>query len=559
MGSAKSKKFNHPNYEPSKLYTKPDNFNQGGNYNLKQKFQASPSSNKFEIISNTKAGTSNLIGNQKIPEPINVNPDVLVEKWAGFPTDYYTLLNKIGEGFYGVVWKVKNKISGQVCAMKKIIKRSKTSIEEDLEIINEIEMMKKLDHPNMIKVFRFFATPDAYFIIMELCEGGELFYEIINHGPFSEDGAAFILYQILSAVFYCHSNNIIHRDLKPENILIEKKDKDGYLTVKVSDFGTAKLYEKGRSERKIVGSSYYIAPEVLKKNYDEKCDLWSCGVILYILLSGNPPFEGETDSEVLEKVRQSKFDLTSSPWPNISKEAKDLISNLLQVEPASRLSAGEALKHPWFKNLNTKSKIYKIVVDHSNVKIVEEFVQNLKNYPALNAFQQTALAYIVHNFPQLEEVENCYKFFGNVDLNGDGKITKSELLASLRDYVNEPVEKLEKDVEEIFKNIDYNHNGFIDLEEFVSAAIRKEKLLNDEILKFAFQFFDKDNSGEITFDEIKQTFTKEENMENPDMENQLKKFIDEIDLNKDGKISFDEFKIMMRNIFCSSNRKKNTS
>ena len=158
--------------------------------------------------------------------PIMINPDVLVEKSSKSPFDYYTIISKIKESFNDEVLKVKNIITGYDCVMKQIIKRHNTTITEEMEIINEIEMMKKLDHPNLIKIFQFFSTPESYFIIMENCEGGELYDEIIKNGPFNEDQAAFILYQMFSAIFYCHSNNIIHRDLKPENIVIEKKEEN---------------------------------------------------------------------------------------------------------------------------------------------------------------------------------------------------------------------------------------------------------------------------------------------------------------------------------------------
>jgi calcium-dependent protein kinase len=481
-----------------------------------------------------------------------INPDVLVEKSSKSPFDYYTIISKIKESFNDEVLKVKNIITGYDCVMKQIIKRHNTTITEEMEIINEIEMMKKLDHPNLIKIFQFFSTPESYFIIMENCEGGELYDEIIKNGPFNEDQAAFILYQMFSAIFYCHSNNIIHRDLKPENIVIEKKEENRYLRIKIADFGASKIYEKGRIERKIVGSSYYIAPEVLKKNYNEKCDLWSCGVILYILLSARPPFNGENDQEILENVIKGKYDLNSPPFDNITNEAKSLISSLLIIDPVQRISASQALEDPWFKKNSTKQKLNKIFINPQNEKLIEKFLTNLKSYKSSNVLQQASLAYIVHNFPQLEEIENCNKFFNYVDLNGDGKITKEELLHSLVEFTGYNKEDLEQEVKNIFNNIDYNQNGYVELEEFVSAAIDKKDILTDNFLKFAFRFFDKNNIGFITLNDIKSTFDSDENNKyNPDLEKQLNVIIDDVDLNKDGKISFEEFKLMMAKLLKS--------
>ena len=178
-----------------------------------------------------------------------------------------------------------------------------------------------------MKIFEFFIEPDGYYLITEYCGGGELFDAIKKNGCFTEPVAANIMYQIFNAINYCHqTNNIIHRDLKPENILIVNKDEStGFYNVKIIDFGTAKIYEKNKNLNKIIGSSYYIAPEVLLKNYNEKCDIWSCGVILYILLCGKVPFNGKNDSEILQKIKGGKYDLNRHPFESVSDEAKDLI------------------------------------------------------------------------------------------------------------------------------------------------------------------------------------------------------------------------------------------
>ena len=172
---------------------------------------------------------------------------------------------------------------------------------------------------------------------------------IVDKGPFNEAYSAYVMFQILSAINYCHNMKIIHRDLKPENILIVERDKNNYPRIKICDFGTSKMFEKGAVQRKLVGSSYYIAPEVLKKRYDEKCDIWSCGVILYILLSARPPFAGDSDKEIMENVSTGKYDLQSSPFNKVSKSGKDLIQKLLVMDPKKRISAQEALTHNWFK------------------------------------------------------------------------------------------------------------------------------------------------------------------------------------------------------------------
>jgi calcium-dependent protein kinase len=180
-------------------------------------------------------------------------------------------------------------------------------------------------------------------------EGGELFDEIQKKGVFSEAIAASVMSQLLSAIAYCHERKIVHRDLKPENILIDSA-KGANLSIKVIDFGTAQAFTAGTKLRATLGTPYYIAPEVLFKSYNEKCDVWSAGVILYILLSGSPPFDGTTDDDIMKAVKKTKFSFSAKVWDEISPEAKDLISKMIKYPPESRLSAQEAFNHPWIKS-----------------------------------------------------------------------------------------------------------------------------------------------------------------------------------------------------------------
>jgi len=304
-----------------------------------------------------------------------------------------------------------------------------------------------------------------------------------------------------------------------------------------------KFAKKEELKKKVIGSSYYIAPEVLAKNYNEKCDLWSCGVIMFILLSGRAPFSGETDEEIINKIKIGTYDLKRSPWNTISKEAISLIQGLLQKDPNQRLTAEEALNSPWFKNLKTKEKLNELKVMKNEAK----FIQNLKSYHPDKLLQVATLAYLVHNFNQLEEVQEACKLFNKFDLNGDGKISKDELSKGIKSVIQISNEKLEEDVNKIFKALDTDNSGFIDFEEFVRAAIDKEKLLNEQTLKFAFQFFDKDGNGDITRDSIKNVFFPNIN-KNDVRESRLQSIIKDVDTNGDGKISFQEFSSVMRNI-----------
>ena len=211
--------------------------------------------------------------------------------------------------------------------------------------------LKLLDHPNILKIYEVFEDSKKYFLVTELCMGGELFDEIISHGHLSEKESANIVLQMLKGIAYCHSQGIVHRDLKPENILIDK-EQDNIL--KLIDFGTASKYNKKKGLMKgLKGTSYYLAPEVITKEYDERCDVWSLGVIMYILLSGVPPFNGEDDYEIMEKVKVGKYSMQGDLWKSISQDGKYLLKRMLTLDYKRRPFAKELLQDNWFKNVPT--------------------------------------------------------------------------------------------------------------------------------------------------------------------------------------------------------------
>ena len=298
---------------------------------------------------------------------INLTNNLIVGQSKSDPSLDYKKKNFLGEGSFAAVYLVQNRITESIRAMKIITKTSNNSEEDEKEIINEINILKLMDHPNILKIFEFYSSKESYSIITEYCSGGELFQEITEKGPFNERYTAYVMYQIFSAINYCHNMNIIHRDLKPENILIVDRNKNNFPRIKVCDFGTSKMVEKGAVQKKLVGSSYYIAPEVIKKNYNEKCDVWSCGVIMYILLSGRPPFGGDDDNEIMSNVKKGKYDLETSPFNKVSKNALDLIRKLLIMDKDKRISAQEALNHPWFKEQKAK-ELYNQIKDENVIK-----------------------------------------------------------------------------------------------------------------------------------------------------------------------------------------------
>ena len=502
------------------------------------------SHNKVDIkkILNIPASVSNtFISTNKI---VAVNNDVIVSGNEVNPEKIYIKKKLLGNGAFGEVWLVHHKNLDRDFAMK-IIKKRKNKSNEEKEILNEIEILKKLDHPKILKIIDFYSKIKKYYIITEYCPEGELFNEIIKVGKFDEGQSAFIIIQILKAIAYCHRMNIIHRDIKPENIMITKREKNNCLQVKLIDFGTAKIFEKGHQENRYVGSSYYMAPEILKRKYDEKCDLWSIGVILYILLTGRPPFDGNDDDEILKNVEKGVYDKASYPYPSLSSYSKDLINKLLQYDATKRISAEEALEHQWFKTAEFKKKDK---VNQIAPELAKELIQNMTQYKSNNVLKCAVIAYLVHHLTNTEQCQEASKLFIKIDLNSDGKIEKHELIQGFEKYWGIPKDEVKEKVDIIFANIDTDFNGFIEYEEFVRAAVNSSIFMSQNLLKFAFNYFDRDSSGDITFEEIKKRFSQSSSYNSTKMDEELKNMFNKIDINNDGSISFFEFCKMMKNI-----------
>ena len=270
--------------------------------------------------------------------------------------DEYLLGETLGQGAFGTVRKAVHKITNQERAIKILKKRQ----QDERKLFLEVNILSKLAHPNIMEIYEFYEDKANFYIVSELCKGGELFDKITEKGYFKEAEACPIMLQLVSAICYSHSNNIVHRDLKPENIMLDIV-KESSPIIKLIDWGGARYFSKNKKMSTIKGTPYYIAPEVIKEVYAEKCDIWSLGVIFYVLLCGYPPFNGDTDIEIMQNVQKGKFQFPVEEWGVISKEAKDLITKMLTYEPSKRISAKEVLLHPWFSHYEEKIKQDKLV------------------------------------------------------------------------------------------------------------------------------------------------------------------------------------------------------
>ena len=507
--------------------------------------------NENNILKNNTNNTSNInINNensqtQREKKIINIHPNhqkesssisisniLFIKELKDIPEKKYIIEKTLGEGSYGTVYLAQNIYTKEYVAMKKIHKTNEDLL-SDTEIMDEIKILKTLDHPDIVKLNEFYNTKDNYYIINEYCPGGELFDIIDNE--YSETEISVIFRQIFSGLAYLHSNNIFHRDLKLENILIydtEIVDNLKLFDIKIIDFGTAKIFDKNQTSRAIVGSSYYIAPEVLNKNYSKKCDIWSAGVILYMFIVGHAPFDGDSDNLIMQKVKKGKFQKNEERWKNSSLEVRDLINKLLVYEPEKRLTAKEALKHPWFEKANSE-----IFYNNISREDIINCIKNLLSYNIKSKFEELVWAYIIHNLPRPKEAKNAIKLFKIANKNGDGKLLRSELKDTLLNFVSS---YFIKNFDEIFDLLDSDNSGYIDYEEFLRACIDRNKVITESVLKYAFNFFDKEDSGYIDINIIKSYFVKAKLSEEQFME-----IFNEIDTNGDGRIDFKEFKEMM--------------
>ena len=554
---------------------------------------------------------------------------VIVQK-RGNPFQDYEVLEKLGEGTFGKVFKVKNKNNNCIRAMKQIDKRFLNNI-DDSEVGKEIEILKKLNHPYIMKLYEYYVNDDNLFLISELCDEGDLQKKMKKIGKFPEFIVKIIMLQVFKALMYLNEKHVIHGDLKLENILVvcyENKDndcgctnknkEDGFINainndcdtflhegnamdeirnhingvnkqlndlnkkegiygfgtnfrfrgkknkdknnknnniinnninnklklslydekklnifnygVKLIDFGCSKIftrYKKNFSD--VVGTLVYCSPEVLANNYNVECDVWACGILMYILLSGSFPFKGKTEEEITSKILSGKFEFDKELFKDVSDEAKDLITQCLKYDVSSRISIREALNHKFFFNLS-----------HSN-KFTEDEIKRLKNimlYNINSKFYQLVFTYLSYNFSDNKLLNELNNIYNKIDKNCDWKITKSELYNA---YKIAGIPMTHEKIEKIINSMDFDRNGNVDYEEFIRMCIPKERLFTEENLENAFSLFDKDKNGFITPSGIIDIIQGDSNI-TEEVKNSIKEEILEV---SEEIIDLDEFKRLM--------------
>ncbi|KAI3804074.1 hypothetical protein L1987_32244 [Smallanthus sonchifolius] len=439
--------------------------------------------------------------------------------------DLYTLGQKLGQGQFGTTYLCTENSTGVNLACKSISKRKLISKEDVEDVRREIQIMHHLTgHKNIVTIKGAYEDPLYVHIVMELCNGGELFDRIIQRGQYSERKAAELTKTIVGVVEACHSLGVMHRDLKPENFLLVNKDDD--FSLKAIDFGLSIFFKPGQIFTDVVGSPYYVAPEVLLKHYGPEADVWTAGVILYILLSGVPPFWAETQQGIFDAVLKAHIDFESDPWPLISDSGKDLIQKMLCSHPAKRLTAHQVLCHPWICENG-------VAPDRALDPAV---LSRLKQFSAMNKLKKMALRVIAESLSE-EEIAGLREMFKAMDTDNSGAITFDELKAGLKRFGST---LKDTEIRDLMDAADVDNSGTIDYGEFVAATMHLNKLDREEHLVAAFRYFDKDGSGYITVDELQQACT-----DHNTTDFLVEDIIMEVDQDNDGRIDYGEFVAMM--------------
>jgi calcium-dependent protein kinase len=445
------------------------------------------------------------------------------EKIADINT-YYNFIQQLGQGSYGKVIRVQHKLTGNIYACKKMDKKQ---IKHKNRFKTEIDLLRATDHPNIIKLYDVIEDNTSLYLIMEECLGGEFFDRLAERAQklnmYTEKDAARIFKQILAAVNYLHAHGVCHRDLKPENILFSTIEEESPL--KLIDFGLSKVFNsEGSTMKGAVGTTFYMAPEVITGKYNEKCDVWACGVILYLMLCGKPPFYSKDENELKRNICEMKYTFNYPEFSKISDEAKDLIRSIL-VESDKRPSIAEILDTNWIKEN----------APHSTEEVLNIDWMRIKKYSQLNLMQKSVINFTAFKLTE-DETRQFVEVFNSLDENCDGVLTMEEIQKGL-ELCNFGDKFKNDDIIKMFNDMDVDKNGLINFTEFISAMMDYEKYVKKEHLLECFNNYDIDKSGKISFEE----FCDMIQPGSPEEKDELFALYKKFDTDGDGEIDFKEF------------------
>mmetsp|Transcript_10980 Transcript_10980/g.21858 ORF Transcript_10980/g.21858 Transcript_10980/m.21858 type:complete len:571 (-) Transcript_10980:69-1781(-) len=455
----------------------------------------------------------------------HLNQNIVHEEVRRKVTDVYDVTgSELGTGISGTVRVCTHKETKIQYALKTLQLHQIRNDDEALQQLkDEIAILKALDHPNIVRLEEVYETPDHMFLILELCTGGEMLDRLNSQKGFhySEKHAAEYVKIMVNAIRYIHEHNITHRDLKLENFLLQDRSEDSDL--KLIDFGLSRHFREKEKMTVPVGTPYYVAPEVLRGIYDEKCDLWSLGVITYMLLSGTPPFPGQGEGEILQRVKKGHYSLEISRFDGVSDHAKDFIRKLLMMDPKKRLTAAQAQDHPWMHDF-----------DHPTTPLSADIAESLREFHKFSAMKRLVCEVLAYTLIP-EQIHNLREEFAKIDKDNTGEFTVEQF----RDALAASNHVSSDEADQIFDDMDLEHDGKIHWHEFIAATLSKCEY-DERNLKLAFDRLDFDHQGYITYDNLLDIVGSDSTEED------VRAMFDEVDYKHEGKIYFPEFVQIMK-------------
>jgi calcium-dependent protein kinase len=401
----------------------------------------------------------------------------------------YKFKDVIGGGHFGTVrlGYLKEDKQKKLYAIKSISKKNVSK--EDLdEMIKETEILSNLDHPNIIKFHETYNDEYYFHLVMERAKGKDVFDKIIDEGHLTEKAVSKIIFEVLNALVYCHEHHIAHRDLKPENMLFEDEGCKG--EIKLIDFGLSAKFGEKEKMSIVLGTPYYVAPEVLKGSYDQKCDIWSVGAMMYIMLTGEPPFNGKSNQDIFKSVLTNEAEYPKSKFKEVSKCALDFMKNCLIKDPNKRFTAANALKHKWFESVNIE------IHDKKHLDI--DILRNLKSFTCCDKFQKLVLKFITNSMKE-KELLHLREVFQAMDTENNGYLSKIEIQEGFK-KVGLNISKTE--VDDLVDKIEDWEHGKINYSDFITASMDFKSNVSKEKLISAFSYFDFDKTGKISDSDI---------------------------------------------------------
>lgn len=474
----------------------------------------------------------------KDPDLENFDRSTFAQVKKGALAQFYELMEEVGSGSFGVVNRAKEVNSDSIVAVKTIpIKK----ITNPKKIKAEFNVIRQLDHPHICKAFECYEDRRNIYLVLELLTGGTLLETMVRQTRFSEADVANIMRQILRALAYLHESNFVFRDLKTENVMFSTNtmDASGKITseIKLIDFGLCCPFEKGQKIAKAAGTPYSVAPELVTSpvQYDQKCDAWSAGVVMYIMLSGKYPFNGKTKDELLCSIRKEPVSFRHRIWTKISKDAKTLIAELLRKKADSRIEVGQALQHPWLT----------VDTELPDENIMFDVVGSMKHFQTLNMFQKAAITALAWKATD-DDTRQLRELFSMIDRDGSGHIT----VAELRECIEKSGVHIPENLDLLSIQADTDGNNTIEYTEFIAACMDKRKVIKENVVWEAFRIFDQDGSGTITKKEMLKIMNSNagDGIRRAHGNKVIDHFVDTYDVSGDDVIDYEEFMEMLSSV-----------